>query len=170
MVREASRYGLICSPGRLVVGLVAAVTVRTAAGCRSDGEAVTEPVEPPITATAEAPAQDGDLAILGDPDPAASDPPATTESAAAASPGRRQPSTTEHSGEAYQSISEVDFLSGFTFVSDSGLRAAEVTVEDGLHENGAFGDPEYFRFAVHDVNFGDLTGDDVDDVVVPFST
>jgi len=35
-------------------------------------------------------------------------------------------------------------LKGFTFVGDSGLGPAEVTAEYCWHENGAFGDPEYF--------------------------
>jgi len=162
------------SPRRLVVGLVAAVTVWTAARCSSDGEAVTEPVEP---RSLPQPRLQPRMVILR-----SSMIPIQRRRTHRRPRSRlrlrlrrlvaasRQPPSIQ--ARRISPYARSTSSAGSRSSAISGLRAAEVTVEDGWHENGAFGDPEYFRFAVHDVNFGDVTGDDVDDVilVVPFST
>jgi len=73
--------------------------------------------------------------------------------------------TTEDLGDRADAIRGVDFRNNFVYDNVDG-RGTPASVVDGEYANGEFGSDDYFWFGVTDVQFGDLTGDGVEEAVV----
>jgi len=156
---------------RLYLTLAIGAAVWMGVACGSDVEVVADPSpvtgEPTLAPAAPVEAVPEDIDDLADQDMAAE-----TTPAAVPVRSRGQQSASGQQGQvgaAYESIRDVDFMNGFTFVSDLDFGAPEVTVEAGEYSNGEFGDPDYFWFGVNQVDFGDLDGDGREEAIVSTS-
>jgi hypothetical protein len=157
----------------LVVSLAMGVLVASGAGCSITASVDVANTDPAQTDTTTAPASTDSVT----PDSVTTqDVEAAVEDGVAADPtptvvpghNRDQQSASEQP-LMYGSMSDVDFMNGFTYNTGFDFGPGEATVADGFHENGEFGDIDYYWFGVTQVELGDLDGDGSDEAIVATS-
>lgn len=169
MVDGGTRMVFVIAARSLVFSLAIGVSLVLVSGCSTSASVEVANTEPasPDSVTTESVTTDSvtteDVDSAADDDVAA-DPMPTVVPV----PSRAQQSASEQS-RVYASMSDVDFMNGFTYNTGFDFGPGEATVTDGFHENGEFGDIDYYWFGVTQVELGDLDGDGSDEAIVATS-